>query len=203
MKGWRLFRWTLRILSALSLSFCILFICLGIRSYFRTDDIYAPSVRGIDSSPMVTYSYVGLFSNRGTIWLQFYRTRYSNDIFISPSAFGPTIWRVTQAQKGKSSGWTNDEFAFRLNQEPGDFSLFVVFPYWLAALVTAILPAAFIYRVIRSRRAIRAGHCRTCGYDIRATPTRCPECGNPVTSRPPPTESAATARAVAGCSDQV
>jgi hypothetical protein len=50
--------------------------------------------------------------------------------------------------------------------------------YW-AACVLATLPAASIWRTNRRRRRLkRAGHCPRCGYDLRATPDRCPECGH-------------------------
>jgi hypothetical protein len=50
-------------------------------------------------------------------------------------------------------------------------------PYWFLVLIFAIAPAARVVNVIRRRRRFGAARCRTCGYDLRATPDRCPECG--------------------------
>ncbi len=49
--------------------------------------------------------------------------------------------------------------------------------YWLAAALFALMPAVFIIRTIRQRMRYKPGQCRKCGYDLRATPDRCPECG--------------------------
>jgi hypothetical protein len=50
-------------------------------------------------------------------------------------------------------------------------------PYWLIALTAAALPGVWMARFLRERRLWLRGRCGTCGYDLRATPDRCPECG--------------------------
>ena len=50
-------------------------------------------------------------------------------------------------------------------------------PYWFIMAAFAGLPGWWIYRR-RSRRGIMIkGHCVRCGYDLRASKERCPECG--------------------------
>lgn len=61
----------------------------------------------------------------------------------------------------------------------------IAVPHWFLALLLAIIPALYFGAAIRSRRRHRGGHCPQCGYDLRATPDRCPECGPEIISQKP------------------
>jgi hypothetical protein len=69
------------------------------------------------------------------------------------------------AQWPSGNGWTIDEV-----------SLSYTFVWWMS-LPSLIVVAYLFYLARRKRRLITAGLCRYCGYDLRATPDRCPECG--------------------------
>jgi hypothetical protein len=52
---------------------------------------------------------------------------------------------------------------------------------WLGASVLLLWRAALVarlcWKMYDNHPGYGPGHCRRCGYDIRATPERCPECG--------------------------
>lgn len=59
--------------------------------------------------------------------------------------------------------------------------------HWILVLLFAILPFLHFRLIYMRRRLARLGLCPTCGYDLRASPDRCPECGRVprVEARPP------------------
>jgi hypothetical protein len=53
----------------------------------------------------------------------------------------------------------------------------VVIPLWMPTVLFGVLPTAALVRVTRNRRRRKLGQCLKCGYDLRGSSERCPECG--------------------------
>jgi hypothetical protein len=75
----------------------------------------------------------------------------------------------------------------QLEGPPSTFmrSTVVRVPHWFVAILTAAPPAAWVVRRWRAWARHRpVGLCKRCGYDLRATPERCPECGVEAVGQP-------------------
>jgi hypothetical protein len=70
----------------------------------------------------------------------------------------------------------NASFGFGWERRRGGLWTVVV-PLWIIVILFSVLPVVWIRRERRDRMRRAQGLCAHCGYDLRATPGRCPECG--------------------------
>jgi hypothetical protein len=145
----------LNLLSAVSLLLCGAVCLLWVRSYWCSDEI---TYRGPTEAFMVR-SYDGAF--------YFIRSRFMVVLpgwsHIFDSKYYPA-----------ENGWLDlSDVTWRT-------------PYFSPFVWTALMPGwRYLLPWLRARRHHRTvGLCRSCGYDLRATPGRCPECGT-VPGAPP------------------
>ena len=94
----------------------------------------------------------------------------------SPADAGSPEW-----QWGRTGfGWHSDYDARDPITQIESSAWTILAPLWFVVLVLAILPSYMLARVMRLRRErlrLARNFCPSCGYDLRASSLRCPECG--------------------------
>jgi hypothetical protein len=175
----------IKVVSAISLAFCAATATLAVRSYWKTDGFWR----------ITNHSSLLLASSCGKVILSGdYAIPNGLEAFIPGCGFGSfsgpfPVWSPDLTDPGLRLNYSFAGFAIAASQGaivqgapgaanstkffPGKWE--VRLPDWAVALPAAFVAMTLIRRSRRNRHM--AGHCRRCGYDLRATPNRCPECG--------------------------
>jgi hypothetical protein len=184
------------ILSALSLLLFVAVVVMWVRSYRHCDSIQWHRHAGWIADPPkmgflqstagpsgATTDGRALISCAGLLQFRAWHQEYLPEKSIWP--FPPAGFRAfTNSLERFPELRLNTEhwLGFGYREEPYGGTKCATVPHWSVALTSVVLPAWWIRSFYRRRRAQRLGHCSRCGYDLRATPERCPECGEPIPS---------------------
>ncbi len=171
-----------------SLALCLAVCVLWIRSYWFSETIAWQTIDGYRRLTTRRGSLeLGLFLAPGTNKpADTFGPRYNSDI---PT--GPFDWiNILDIDFPQNRiDWNHAGFSWHQVREGrnGYTHVAAFAPFWSIALLTGLLPLA--WTAVRWRcRTLNRRHqaqdlCPNCGYDMRATPDRCPECGT-VTKTP-------------------
>ena len=154
-------------LALVSLLLCVATGVLWVRSYWAEDVVthFAPR-EGVDA--MLNWSAWSVNGSCG-LWRIFLP---SERILLH----GPFL----QWDSAPAAAVTPIETWYGFGLERADWRTgwIVAVPHWLPVMLLAICPSWWLVLWKRKRTALRmVGCCKACGYDLRATPERCPECG--------------------------
>jgi hypothetical protein len=155
-------------LAATSLLLFSLIVVLCARSYWRSDVVQC-RVRGellrIESGRGGVWFFVDQTPQplASVGWASFPNPRYP---YCTPV---PSRCLGFDFRSQHSTGWVSAIETVRIDQYE------LTLPLWCPILLTAVLPVMRVWSTVRARR--KRGLCPKCGYDMRATPERCPECG--------------------------
>ncbi len=158
------------VFAMLTLALSIVFTLLWLRSYRNSQTL---------SVPMGDYWQIGLWSSGGGIRFQIISS-------TQPLPVEPWFksYYVRNEPTYPRSGWRRQFLGFSAYSEVGvtgpSLRYAMTTPHPVPTVLTQIPFTLWMFNRRRKIRQSMKGRCAVCGYDLRATPYCCPECGTPV-----------------------
>ena len=176
----------LNLLTALSLVLCVAVCALWVRSHNVCDWVGRRRIITAGESRAVAVREV--WAVEGQLLLSTVTSWGWENVGFRAETNPWTGWKWDRDRLGPDTYWLRPDRRYFNRLGFGYFSEQVTsaepyrlhvlaLPHWLAAVLLAVLPAAWAGHLLLRRRRRPAGLCPSCGYDLRATPGQCPECG--------------------------
>lgn len=182
-------RWTERLILVVWLALLLAAVVAWMRSYRVRDTI--TRLQSLESGNQSTFTEMNLDSQWGLA--QFFGSQRSRDRFAfarwARGAIQEVRWNHSRNPAAPFVPATQSPMIYRVGfswesnaiASEGDRRWYLRFsaPYW-AIVVVLMSPGLLVVPVWKRRRRMTRRHqrlCEICGYDLRASSERCPECG--------------------------
>ena len=165
----------------MSLLLCLMTLGMWVRSYFVLDVFYYATSAG---------NSITLWSGFGEVSVRFLAGVPGEEGFWHESTrVSKSVLYMHQDHPDRNLiygfGLVHDSRNFTPPQiVPNYRYATITIPSWFLAAILSIAPVVWFFKWQRVKKLALKGCCVNCGYDLRATPDRCPECGTVFEKRP-------------------
>ncbi len=196
----RMFERAIKVLAGIPFVIGVALIAIWIRSYWSAERFFWESFKDEEGFTRWTQNTVavgrgGVGYNR--ITQSFPEARAMRESVLKNRGTNPE-WGDGRFYKSMAPAFPNFRFAvndtpvlgFRIGHfshgsagtKPRAWAYQVIVPLWFLLLLSSALPLFAGWRAAIRWRRCAAGFCANCGYDLRASRGRCPECGTAIVS---------------------
>ncbi|HTW95258.1 MAG TPA: hypothetical protein VMD30_10715 [Tepidisphaeraceae bacterium] len=190
----RALRFLFSAIAAFSLLLAISSATLWVRGFSRVTNL-AYRHEAVSATAWRETQYL-LFLGSGSFWFDIHCYQTSDRFTVTALKADPPQSRfsvdedapvavIFPAEPGSFLGINIDRYSSAPSRSPS-YQINIRMPYATFFAASMLLPIARLLVAYRRRQRARriVGTCIHCGYDLRATPNRCPECGTLVSRAP-------------------
>jgi len=169
--------WCISLVAGTATLLLVGFGVMWVRSY-SVNDWISHGRNGYAADTTLIRRFIGIRSSRGYVTIG--KGEFSSLLFRSTPVGEGFVWKREEAagqQANQGVVWEFAGFRYAKMEHPLINTWSIAVPYWSLAVVVGIPLVGWAIRRHRWARRVSGVFFPICGYDLRATPERCPECG--------------------------